>query len=144
MSLLDLFTSDSHKKSRTYFAALVKIAFSDDAMDKDELKYLEIMAGRMGIYDHEFTKILEHPEKYPIDSPLDYDDRIEQLYNLVRMIFADNEVKLDEVKLVRSLAIGLGFPTNNVEKIADEAIHLVMNNNDLDDFSAAIKVVNTF
>ncbi len=144
MSLLDLFTSDSHKKSRTYFAALVKIAFADDAMDKDELKYLETMAGRMGISDSEFTKILEHPEKYPIDSPLDYNDRIEQLYNLVRMVFSDNEVKLDEVKLVRSLAVGLGFPTDNTEKITDEAIHLVMNNNDLDDFTAAIKEVNKF
>ena len=144
MSLLDLFTSDSHKKSRTYFAALVKIAFADGAMDKDELKYLETMAGRMGISDSEFTKILEHPEKYPIDSPLDYDDRIEQLYNLVRMVFYDEEVKLNEVKVVRSLAIGLGFPTDNTDKITDEAIHLVMNNNDLDDFTAAIKEVNKF
>ena len=144
MSLLDLFTSDSHKKSRTYFAALVKIAFADGAMDKDELKYLETMAGRMGISDSEFTKILEHPEEYPIDSPLDYDDRIEQLYNLVRMVFYDEEVKLNEVKVVRSLAIGLGFPTDNTDKITDEAIHLVMNNNDLDDFTAAIKEVNKF
>jgi len=143
MSLLDLFTSGEHKKARSYFAALVKIAFADDAMDKDELKYLENMASRMGIHDDEFTKILEHPEKYPLESPLDYNDRIEQLYRFIHMIYSDEEIKLNEVEVVRKLAVGLGFPTDNADKVTDEAIHLVMNSNDLDDFTRAIKQVNS-
>ena len=81
MSLLDLFTSGEHKKAKTYFAALVKIAFADGALDRQELKYLEKMAINLDISDTEFTKILEYPEKYPIDPPLDYNDRIEQLLN---------------------------------------------------------------
>jgi uncharacterized tellurite resistance protein B-like protein len=144
MSLLDLFTSGEHKKSKSYFAALVKIAFADEAMDKEELQYLEKMALKMGISDSDFTKILEHPEKYPIDSPLDYNDRIEQLFNFTKMIYSDDEVKLDEVKVMRRLTAGLGFPTDNVDKVADEAIHLIMNDNGLDDFTKAIKQVNQF
>ncbi len=144
MSLLDLFTSGEHKKAKTYFAALVKIAFADGAMDKRELKYLEKMAINLDISDTEFTKILEYPEKYPIDPPLDYNDRIEQLFNLTRMIFSDNEVKLNEAKLVQQIAIGLGFPVDNAEKLTDEAIHLIMNNNDLEAFTKAIKQVNQF
>lgn len=142
MSLLDLFTSGEYKKARTYFGALVQIAFADDAMDKDELKYLEKMAGRMGISDSDFTKILEHPEKYPIDSPLSYDDRIEQLYRFTMMIFSDDEIKLDEVMTVRKLAVGLGFPTDNAEKVTDEAIYLVKNGNNLAEFNTAIRNVN--
>lgn len=38
--------------------------------------------------------------------------------------------------------IGLGFPLENAEKVTDEAIHLILNNNDLEDFSKAIKKVN--
>lgn len=144
MSLLDLFTSGEHKKAKSYFAALVKIAFIDSSMSDEELRYLEKMSMNLGLSSDEFVKILKSPEKYPLDPPLDYNDRIEQLYNLTTMIFSDNEVKLDEVKLVRSLAIGLGFPTNNAEKITDEAIHLVMNNNNLHDFAKAIKQVNQF
>ena len=142
MSLLDLFTSGDHKRTRTYFAALVKIAFADEAMDKDELNYLEKMAGRMGISDSEFTRILEHPENYPIDSPLNYDDRIEQLYRFVNMVFSDDEIKLDEVKTVRKLVVGLGFPVDNAEKVTDEAIFLVKNENNLDEFNTAIRNVN--
>lgn len=144
MSLLDLFTSGEHKKARTYFSALVQIAFADGSMDKEELKYLEKMAFKLDISDAEFTKILEHPEKYPIDSPIDYNERIEQLFYLTRMITSDDEIKLDEAKIVRKLAVGLGFPVNNVEMITDEAIFLVMNDNSLEDFSKAIKAINKF
>ncbi len=102
------------------------------------------MAFELDISSIEFTKILRNPDKYPMDPPLDYNDRIEQLYFFTNMIFSDDKIKLDEVKLVRSLAVGLGFPTDNVEKVTDEAIHLVMNDNNLHDFSKAIKQVNKF
>jgi len=144
MSLLDLFTSGEHKKAKSYFAALVKIAFIDSSMSDEELRYLEKMSMNMGLSSDEFVKILKYPDKYPLDPPLDYNDRIEQLFNLTNMIFSDNEIKLDEVKLVRSLSIGLGFPTDNAEKITDEAIHLIMNKNNLHDFAKAIKQVNQF
>ncbi len=144
MSLLDLFTSGAHKRAKTYFAGLINIAFVDGAMDKKELKFLENMAFELDISSSEFTKILANPDKYPMDPPLDYNDRIEQLYYFTSMIFSDDKIKLDEVKLVRSLAVGLGFPTDNVEKVTDEAIHLVMNDNNLRDFSKAIKQVNQF
>lgn len=144
MSLLDLFTSGEHKKAKSYFAALVKIAFIDSSMSDEELRYLEKMSMNMGLSSDEFVKILKYPDKYPLDPPLDYNDRIEQLFNLTNMIFSDNEIKLDEVKLVRSLAIGLGFPTDNAEKITDEAIHLIMNRNNLHDFAKSIKQVNQF
>jgi len=144
MSFLDLFTSGAHKKAKSYFSALIKIAFADGAMDKRELEFLEKMAGKLDISDSEFTKILETPEKYPIDPPVDYNDRIEQLFNLTHMIASDDEIKLDEAKLVRKLAVGLGFPVKNVEIITDEAIHLVLNSNSLEDFNKAIKAVNQF
>ena len=144
MSLLDLFTSGEHKKAKTYFAALVKIAFVDSSMDERELTFLEKMSMKLGISTDEYVKILKFPDKYPLDPPLDYNDRVEQLFNLTTMVFSDDEINLDEVKLVRSLAIGLGFPTDNVEKVTDEAIHLIMNNNNLHDFTKAIKQVNQF
>jgi hypothetical protein len=44
---------------------------------------------------------------------------------------------------MQKIAIALQFTTDNVEKVCDEAIHLVMNNNDLDNFTDAIKKVNS-
>ena len=144
MSFLDLFITGKQKKVRTYFAALIKIAFSDGAMDKNELEFLEKMAVKLDISDSEFVEILENPENYPMDPPVDYDDRIEQLYNFIHMVVSDEEIKLDEVKTVRKLAIALGFPIDNVGKVTDEGIHLVMNSNNLEEFTKAIKEVNKY
>ena len=144
MSFLDLFTSGEHKRARTYFSALIQIAFADGSMDKEELKYLEKMSHELDISDSEFTRILEHPEELPMDPPVDYNDRIKQLFHLTHMITSDDEIKLDEAKIVRKLAVGLGFPVDNVEIITDEAIHLVMNANKLEEFNKAIKAVNKF
>ena len=58
------------------------------------------------------------------------------------MIYADSEVSGDEAKVLRRICVGLGFPTDNAEKVADEAIHLILNDNDLEDFAKAIKYVN--
>ncbi len=144
MSLLDYFSHGSRKKNKCYFSALVQLAFADGGMDKEELEYLERMAKRMGITEEDFAKILKHPEKYKLEPPLEYNERIEQLYNFTRMILSDDEIKLDEVKVLRKMAVALGFPPDNVEKVADEAIFLVMHDNDLDTFTAAIKEVNKY
>ena len=58
------------------------------------------------------------------------------------MIFADEEVAKEEVGILRKIALALNFSDKNVEKVCDEAIHLVLNDNDLDDFTTAIKNVN--
>ncbi len=143
MSILDLFTGGERNRAISYFSSLVKMAFSDGALEKKELDFLQKMAVKFNIEDAEFTRILENPEKHPIKAPLDYNDRIEQLYYFTQMIFMDETVDMSEVKLLRRLAVGIGFPVKNVEKVADEAIHLVMNKRDLEEFTEAIKTVNS-
>ena len=143
MSLLELFRGGEHNRAISYFSSLVKIAFTDNALEKAEFEFLKKMAIKLNIDDAQFTKILENPDKHPIKAPFDYNDRIEQLYYFTQMIFMDDDIDIDEVLLVRKLIVGLGFPAKNAEKLADEAIHLVMNDNNLDDFTEAIKVVNS-
>ena len=45
------------------------------------------------------------------------------------MIFADEHVDKDQVLLMQKIAVALHFPTDNVEKVCDEALHLVLNDN---------------
>jgi hypothetical protein len=59
------------------------------------------------------------------------------------MILVDGDAKLIEVQLMRKIAIGLNFSIDNSEKICDEAIFLVLNNNELKDFTIAIKKVDS-
>jgi len=77
-----------------------------------------------------------------VNPPVSYDESIERLYTLTKMIYADNKVDKEQMSLLHKISTALSFPLDNVEKVCDEAIHLVINENDLEDFTSAIKKVN--
>ncbi|CAL2103775.1 conserved protein of unknown function [Tenacibaculum sp. 190130A14a] len=142
MSISDLYSSGKHKQEIGHFASIVKIAKTDQIITEGEQRLLNLAAKKLHISDHEYEEILKSPEKFPVNAPVSYDERIERLYRLTKMIFADDSVDKNEVTLMRKIAVALQFPLDNVEKVCDEAIHLVMNDNDLEDFTTAIKKVN--
>lgn len=143
MSISNLYSSGQHKMNLSHFANIVKIAKIDNLITDEEKQLLNKVAKRLNINEIDFEKILKSPDSYPIKSPVSYDERIERLYHLAKMILADGKADLEEVKLMRKIAVGLSFKKDNVEKVCDEAIHLVIKDNDLDDFIAAIKNVDS-
>lgn len=143
MAILDLFSTGKHKQEIGHFANIVKVAKVDGVITDSE-KELLIRAGKtLNITLEEFTVIFNNPEKFPTNAPVSYDDRIERLYRLAKMILVDGEAKLTEVQLMRKIALHLHFSNDNTENICDEAIQLVLNNNSLLDFTEAIKKLDT-
>jgi len=142
MSISDLYASGSHKENKSHFASIVRLALVDNVIKKGEQKLLGHLAKGLGITKEEYKDILKNHHKYPIEPPVSYDDRIERLYNLTNMILADNEIGKNQVFLLQKIAIGLGFLKQNVKRLNYEAIHLVMNEVNLDDFIIAIKKLN--
>jgi len=134
------------KKKRIvmHFASIVRLAQVDGEISEIEEKMLKRLARRFHILEEHYKEILKEPEQYAIATPQSYDVRIERLYDLARMIYADNVVTGEEARILRRIGVGIGFPVDNVEKVTDEAIHLVLNNNSLEDFTKAIKEVNKF
>ncbi|MEN8813005.1 MAG: TerB family tellurite resistance protein, partial [Candidatus Arcticimaribacter sp.] len=63
--------------------------------------------------------------------------RLERLYDLTRMVYADHIADEGEVQLLNRLVVGLGFPTEEASAIADKALALVADGRDEDDFIAA-------
>ncbi|WP_075343294.1 tellurite resistance TerB family protein [Tenacibaculum agarivorans] len=143
MSISDLYSSGQHKQEIGHFASLVKIAKSDDIITDGEQQLLDRAARKLHIKETEYKEILKNPDAFPLNPPIGYDESIERLYRLTKMIFADGNVDKNQVILLQKVAIALSIPLDNVEKVCDEAIHLVMNDNDLEDFTAAVKKVNS-
>ncbi|MCF6348770.1 MAG: TerB family tellurite resistance protein [Flavobacteriaceae bacterium] len=143
MSISSVYLSGGHKKNMGHFASIVKLAIADEIITDGEQQLLDRLAKRLHISEEDYKKIFKNPEEYPINPPVSYDERIERLYNLTKMIYADKEVSKEEVSVLKRIVVGLGFPQDNAEKVSDEAVHLVMNDNDLEDFTKAIKRVNS-
>lgn len=142
MGVSDYNLSGEQKRNIEHFASIVSLAMADNVITEGEEKLLKRLAKRLHILKDKYNEILENPSKFPVHTPHNYDERIERLYDLGKMIYADEEVTGDEAKVLRRICVGLGFPLDNIEKVADETIHLILNENDLEDFTKAIKYVN--
>ena len=142
MALSDYNLSGEQKTNIAHFASIVKLAVADSILTEGEEKLLKRVAKRFHILEDKYNEILENPEKYPINTPQSYDKRIEYLYDLSKMVIADGKATGDETTMLSKINVGLGFPVKNVDKIAEKAIQLVLEENDLDDFTKEIKRIN--
>lgn len=143
MSISNVFAHGDHHRNLGHFASIIKMALADEVITEGEKEFLDKTAVRLNITDEEYGKIMKNPDHFPMNPPIGYDESIIRLYRLTKMLYADDTPSKVEVNLLKRIIVGLGFPIKNVDKIADEAVHLIMNDNDDEDFAEAIKNVNS-
>lgn len=144
MSISDLFDSGFRNRNKGHFSAIVRVALSDGVIGPEEKYFLDKLAIKLEISQEEYEEILENPLKYPVNPPLLHTHRLERLYDLSRMVYADEHIlgKKEEHELLKKFALALGFTAGNVEYIVDKALKLVDMNVDLDTFSYEMQHMN--
>ena len=142
MSISDLFDSGFRRRNRDHFAAIVRVAMEDDVISKNEKAFLDRLARNLDITADEYKKILKDYKSYPINPPISYNYRLERLYDLARMVHADEIDKEDEMRLLTKISVGLGFSTVNVGYIIDKAMRLIREEVDLEGFIDGIRTMN--
>ncbi|WP_203256505.1 tellurite resistance TerB family protein [Hyunsoonleella ulvae] len=142
MSFSNLFDSGFKKRNESHFAAIVRVAMADGVITDDEKAFLDRLARKLEIGDSDYKSILKNYNSHPINPPVSYDQRLERLYDLVRMIHVDTITGEPEMLLLKKIGVGLGFHAVNVKYIVDKALTLVSNGVDLDDFVDQIKNMN--
>ena len=142
MSISDLFDSGFRERNKGHFSAIVRVALTDGSVSEQEKKFLDHLAQELEISEEEYQEILENPMKYPINPPLLYNRRLERLYDLSRMVYADPNLGERKIKLLKKFALRLGFTPGNADYIVDKALKLVELGVDLDEFTFEIKNMN--
>ncbi len=134
MSFSDLFDSEFKSRNKGHFSAIVRVAIADGAMSKEEKEFLDKLARRLEITPSEYEEIMENPLKYPINPPTMHIQRLERLFDLSRMVYADHVLGQKQKDIMVKFALALGFTPGNVSYIVDKAFSLLMVNVDLDTF----------
>lgn len=142
MSFSDLFESGFKKRNEDHFAAIVRVAMSDGIINDSEKAFLDRLATGLDITEQDYKDILKDYKSHPINAPHSYDTRLERLYDLARMVWADQIEGPDQVVLLEKLCIGLGFNPHNVKYIADKALTLVHYEVELEEFIDKMKKMN--
>ena len=138
MSIYDIYSSGFKNRNRDHFAAIVRVALSDGIITDEEQAFLNRTAINLEVEEEEYQNILKNVEQYKINPPTNTQSRLERLYDLTRMVYADNIADEGEKSLLRRLVTGLGFSTDS-EAIVNKAIELVVDGKDEDEFIAAFK-----
>jgi len=142
MSFSNLFDSGFKKRNEDHFASIVRVAMSDDVINDEEKAFLDRLATRLDITELEYKQILKDYESHSINPPTSYVSRLERLYDLARMVWADDIEGPNQHWLLEKLCIGLGFNSANVKYIADKALVLAHEKVDIETFIEGIKSMN--
>lgn len=142
MSISDLFDSGFKKRNEDHFAAIVRVAMDDGIITDEEKAFLDRLARNLNISEDDYKTILKDYNSHPINPPTSYNNRLERLYDLARMVHVDHIHGEHEIIVLQKIAVGLGFTPENVNYIVDKALKLVSENIDLDDFIEDMRSMN--
>lgn len=105
-------------KLKSHFLRLYQMAFSDDNFDSSELKMLYLFAKERGVSQEQLQQILINPiEETGVPETLN--DKVDYLYDLAKMIWADNLITEDEKNTLIKYCKIFGFLDENVVELAD-------------------------
>jgi uncharacterized tellurite resistance protein B-like protein len=139
MSFSNLYSSGFKQRNRDHFASIVRIALSDGVISKEEEAFINRTAINLEIEEPEVETIKANLDNYPINPPSTEQRRLERLYDLARMVFADQIADEAEKKIMNRLIIGLGFPHEEVEDIINQSFEQIQKGSDEDEFVASFK-----
>jgi hypothetical protein len=142
MSFSELFESGFKKRNEDHFAAIVRVAMSDGVITDNEKAFLDRLATRLDITENDYKVILKDYRTHTINPPTSYDVRLERLFDLARMVWADDIEGPNQHWLLEKLCVGLGFNSANVKYIADKALALAYEKVDVDEFTEEMKNMN--
>ena len=138
MAFSDLYQSGSHKRKIGHFSNIVKLAKLNNPMNDEEIEILRGISKKLDLSNDEYLAIFENPELYPIEPPVNQEERLERLYNLTHVVFLDRIVTPEEKSFLNKIVVGLGFPINQSEEITDAAIDFFMNIANLENFKKSL------
>lgn len=90
MSFAELFDSGFKNRNKGHFSAIVRVAMENGHLSEEERLFLDKLATQLEISKEEYAEILENPLKYPVNPPYLHTQRLERLYDLSRMVYADH------------------------------------------------------
>ncbi len=121
MPIIDLYNNSESRRNLAHFAAMASLAVVDGEINPQEKKILDRFAEKLGITEAEYKEVMRKENKYPIESPLELDERLERLHDFFRIIFADNDIEGDQMGMVEKYAVALGFPPGKAHQLVEKS-----------------------
>lgn len=117
--------NDITESLKAHFLRLYQMAICDDNFSPLELKALYKSAEERGISQNKLDEILLNPVNSKITVPESIEEKIDYLYDLTVMIWADGEVSPNEKSSLEKYVLMFGFMEENALQIVNYFIDSV-------------------
>lgn len=118
-------TAQISENLKAHFLRLYQMAICDDDFSASELKMLYKTAEERGISAKNLDEILLNPINSKSLIPETIEEKVEYLFDLTVMIWADGVVTENEYSTLKKYVSMFGFVEENVKDIADYFIEAV-------------------
>ncbi|MFP5439309.1 MAG: TerB family tellurite resistance protein [Bacteroidia bacterium] len=142
MSISDLFDTGFKQRNQGHFASIVRVAMENGHLSVEERAFIDKLAKKLEITEEDYKLILANPYKYPVNPPHLYVQRLERLYDLSRMVYADHVLGPKQKEILTRFSLALGFTPGNVKYIVDKALSLLVMGVDSDTFVYEMQHMN--
>jgi len=139
MKFLEHFDHPERKQDKEHFIHLIQMANADGKIDDSELEMLGRMGNKLGLTATEVADLLETSKKSEYIPPYELSKRFEQLYDVIKMVYADGVIDNNEMRLASGLALKSGFAEEDIPVLLSVLVDGIKNGADQDDLFALYK-----
>lgn len=128
------------RKSEKMFLGLYQMILADAEVNPKELELLYQIGKEKGdISEEEIQQAIFSPNTFVSLESLSDEERIEYLYNLSRIAWADGKVDENEKALLQKASLRLGFADEHVEEISEFLLAEAKENKSFEEVLETIK-----
>jgi len=134
MSISEIYESGIQKGNLAHFASIVNMASIDGELNVEEKELLSKFADKLDINEEQYSEVLKNPKQYALVAVSSKEERLQHLFDLFKMIFADDFVDPQEMKLIHRYAIGLGCSEERALELIKKSIRIFQGKFDFEEY----------
>ncbi len=115
--MIGFFEHQYVKYKKQHLRNLVAMAYVDGELHHKERNMLYTIGERYGLKGWQIAKIIENNAPAVIKKPAGENQRLDQIFDLVVMMLADNKVEEKEMNLCEMVTIEYGFKKDIIQSI---------------------------
>ncbi len=139
MKFLEHFDHPERKQDKEHFIHLIQMANADGKIDDLELQMLQRMGNKLGLTKPEIDDLLTTNKQSAYIPPYELSKRFEQLYDVIKMVYADSVIDDNEMRLAFGLAMKSGFAEEEIPVLLSVLIEGIKRGDDEDDLFSLYK-----
>lgn len=105
----------SYKKN--YLSNLITLASADGSLDEAERELIVRIGRKRGLKEWQINELLEDQSQKAVFLPESISNRMEMLFDLMQIVYADNSVTANEVKYITNIVHELKLRTEIVDQL---------------------------